>query len=154
VHPEVKIERNRRSKHCPRAGTTGQRLRGGRLGTTRPARTARDKNGELSKKHGNTLVRTLRKVYGQHFAEGCRPEEKLSDVLHKVDEPSLSKLVHDHDPGKLGDRSPRGHRDLGVPGLSRLRSWFQAGAGDFLDCSLDRQLHVARPAAWRSDHLL
>ena len=33
----------------------------------------RDRNGELSKKHGNTLVRTLRKVYGEHFAEGCSP---------------------------------------------------------------------------------
>jgi hypothetical protein len=31
--------------------------------------------GELSKKHGNTLVRTLGKVYGQQFAEGCSPEE-------------------------------------------------------------------------------
>jgi hypothetical protein len=46
-------------------------------------------------------VRTLRRAYGQHFADGCAPEEKLSDVLHKLDEPSLSKLVHDHDQGKL-----------------------------------------------------
>jgi hypothetical protein len=68
----------------------------------------RDKNGELSKKHGNTLVRTLRKVYGQHFAEGCAPEEKLSDVLHKLDEPSLSKLVHDHERGKLGEKIASG----------------------------------------------
>jgi hypothetical protein len=29
------------------------------------------------------------------------PEEKLSDVLHKLDEPSLSKLVRDHQHGKL-----------------------------------------------------
>jgi hypothetical protein len=57
----------------------------------------RDRNGELSKKHGNTLVRTLRKVYGEHFAEGCSPEERLSDVLQKIDEPSLSSLVHDHE---------------------------------------------------------
>jgi hypothetical protein len=64
----------------------------------------RDKNGELSKKHGNTLVRTLRKVYGQHFAEGCSPEQKLSDVLDKLDEPSLSKLVHDHEHGKLQEK--------------------------------------------------
>lgn len=64
----------------------------------------RDKNGELSKKHGNTLVRTLRKVYGQRFAEGCGPDEKLSDVLHKLDEPSLSKLAHDHEHGKLGEK--------------------------------------------------
>ena len=61
----------------------------------------RDKNGELSRKHGNTLVRTWRKAYGQQFAEGCSPEEKLSDVLHKLDEPSLSKLVHDHEHHKL-----------------------------------------------------
>jgi hypothetical protein len=64
----------------------------------------RDKNGELSKKHGNTLVRTLRKVYGQHFAEGFAPEEKLSDVLHKLDEPSLSRLAHDHEHGKLTEK--------------------------------------------------
>ena len=27
----------------------------------------RDKNGEISRKHGNTLVGTLRKHYGAHF---------------------------------------------------------------------------------------
>jgi len=64
----------------------------------------RDRNGELSKKHGNTLVRTLRKVYGQQFAGGCNPDEKLSDVLGKLDEPSLSKLVHDHEHHKLYQR--------------------------------------------------
>jgi hypothetical protein len=64
----------------------------------------RDKNGELSKKHGNTLVRTLRKVYGQHFAEACSPDEKLSEVLHKLDESSLSQLVHDHEHGKLYEK--------------------------------------------------
>jgi hypothetical protein len=61
----------------------------------------RDKNGELSKKHRNTLVRTLRKVYGQQFAEGCNSDERLSDVLRKLDEPSLSKLVQDHERHKL-----------------------------------------------------
>jgi hypothetical protein len=30
----------------------------------------RDKNGEISRKHGNTLVRTLRMVHGPDFAEG------------------------------------------------------------------------------------
>ena len=64
----------------------------------------RDKNGWLSRKHRNTLMRTLRMVYGQHFAEGCGPEERLSDVLHKLDEPSLSKLVHDHEHGKLQEK--------------------------------------------------
>lgn len=61
----------------------------------------RDKNGEIGRKHGNTLIRTLRKTYGPHFAEGCRDDEKLSDVLHKMDEPSLTALVHSHKSGKL-----------------------------------------------------
>ena len=63
----------------------------------------RDKNGEISRKHGNTLIRTLRKHYGANFANGCSDDEKLSDVLDKVDEPSLSKLVLDHESEKLGN---------------------------------------------------
>ena len=63
----------------------------------------RDKNGEIGHKHGNTLIRTLRKSYGAHLAEGCSDDERLSDVLHKMDEPSLSKLVEDHGRGKLAD---------------------------------------------------
>jgi hypothetical protein len=55
----------------------------------------------IGRKHGNTLIRTLRRTYGAHFAKGCRSDEKLSDVLHKIDEPSLSKLLHDHERGKL-----------------------------------------------------
>ena len=61
----------------------------------------RDKNGEIGRKHGNTLIQTLRKHYGKDFAAGCADNEKLSDVLHRVDEPSLSKLVRDHEGGKL-----------------------------------------------------
>jgi hypothetical protein len=55
----------------------------------------RDKNGKISRKHGNTLIRTLRKHYGADFAKGCSDNEKLSDVLHKLDEPSLSQLISD-----------------------------------------------------------
>ena len=61
----------------------------------------RDKNGELSRKHGNTLVRTLRKVYGHSFAPGFDEHAKLSEVLAALDEPSLSQLVHDHEHGHL-----------------------------------------------------
>lgn len=66
----------------------------------------RDKHGEISRKHGNTLIRTLRKTYGQSFASGCADDEKLSDVLHRLDEPSLSKLRRDHEVGTL-DRISR-----------------------------------------------
>ncbi|MEO6783465.1 MAG: hypothetical protein ABI407_18445 [Bradyrhizobium sp.] len=62
----------------------------------------RDKNGEISRKHGNTLVSTLRKIYGDNFAE---PETaKLSEVLDKLDETSLTRLVHDHGAGQFDDK--------------------------------------------------
>jgi hypothetical protein len=61
----------------------------------------RDKNGEISRKHGNTLIRTLRKTYGPGFAGGCADDAKLSDVLTKLDETSLSHLIHDHEAGYL-----------------------------------------------------
>jgi hypothetical protein len=61
----------------------------------------RDKNGEISCKHGNTLIRTLRKHYGASFAKGCADDEKLSDVLHKLEEPALSKLVLAHESEKI-----------------------------------------------------
>ena len=35
------------------------------------------------------------------MAHGCADDEKLGDVLHKVDEPSLSQLIRDHEAGKL-----------------------------------------------------
>ena len=61
----------------------------------------RDKDGELSRKHGNTLVRTLRKIYGAWFAQGSAETEKLSEVLADLDEVSLSQLVKDHEAGTL-----------------------------------------------------
>jgi hypothetical protein len=44
----------------------------------------RDQNGEISRKHGNTLVSTLRRIYGQSFAAGESESAKLSDVLAKL----------------------------------------------------------------------
>jgi hypothetical protein len=61
----------------------------------------RDKNGELSRKHGNALMGTLRQTYGYGFAPGCADHAKLRDVLEKMDEPSLSQLIRDHEAGKL-----------------------------------------------------
>jgi hypothetical protein len=61
----------------------------------------RDRNGEISRKHGNTLIRTLRRTYGPGFAAGCKDDEKLSDLLHRLDEISLSHLVRDHEGGYL-----------------------------------------------------
>ena len=58
-------------------------------------------DGEISHKHGNTLIRTLRKIYGQSFAAGYPDTEKLSDVLPQLNETSLSQLRRDHETGHL-----------------------------------------------------
>jgi hypothetical protein len=55
----------------------------------------RDKNGEISRKHGNTLISTLRQTYGEDFAAGIPGHSNLSEALHRLDAPSLSKLVRD-----------------------------------------------------------
>jgi hypothetical protein len=57
----------------------------------------RNKDGEISRKHGNALVGTLRKIYGSSFATGAGDHEKLGDILHKLDEKSLTKLVEEHE---------------------------------------------------------
>jgi hypothetical protein len=61
----------------------------------------RDKDGEISRKHGNVLVGRLRTSYGGRFAQGCANDDKLSDVLAKLDEQSLFKLVRDYKSGML-----------------------------------------------------
>jgi hypothetical protein len=61
----------------------------------------RNKDGEISAKHGNTLIRTLRKVYGQSFAAGYPDTEELREVLHELNETSLSQLRRDHETGHL-----------------------------------------------------
>jgi hypothetical protein len=61
----------------------------------------RNKDGEISHKHGNTLLRTLRKIYGQGFAAGYPETEKLSEVLLQLNETSLSQLRRDHETGHL-----------------------------------------------------
>jgi len=51
---------------------------------------------------GNTLIRTLRKVYGQKFSAAGYPEtERLSEALLKLNETSLSQLRRDHETGHL-----------------------------------------------------
>lgn len=53
----------------------------------------RDKDGKISAKHGNTLISTLRQTYGANFAKDEPAGAKLSDVLHRLDEPSLRQLI-------------------------------------------------------------
>ena len=67
----------------------------------------RDKDGEISRKHGNTLVGTLRDIYGSGFAPGFKDSDKLSHVLRKSNEPTLSQLRRDHDMGSLEQKIAR-----------------------------------------------
>lgn len=55
----------------------------------------RNADGEISHKHGNTLVSTLRKIYGSNFAEGFAPHTQLSEVLAATGDRSLSQLHRD-----------------------------------------------------------
>ena len=48
--------------------------------------------GRISRKHGNTLVKTLRQQHGAHFLSQFDASDDLQDVLHKLDEPSLTQL--------------------------------------------------------------
>ena len=62
----------------------------------------RDKDGEISRKHGNTLVRTLRRIYGPNFASGFSDTDTLAHVLRtEPTHSSLSQLRHDHAAGIL-----------------------------------------------------
>jgi hypothetical protein len=60
-----------------------------------------DKSREIRRHYGNTLIGTLRKTYGNTFAPHCAGNERLGDALHKMDDPSLSRLMRDYDAGKL-----------------------------------------------------
>lgn len=59
---------------------------------------ARDQNppkaGEIREKRGDTLVKTLRQEYGDHFADGIRSDAKLETVRERTGK-SLHQLVKD-----------------------------------------------------------
>jgi hypothetical protein len=56
----------------------------------------RDKTGRIDKKHGNTLVGSLRKTYGDHFAKGRRPTLMLKTLLKETSTESLHAYLAKH----------------------------------------------------------
>jgi hypothetical protein len=50
----------------------------------------RDENGEIRRKRSDTLVGTLRREYGENFAQGFRRDAKLGTVLREANSDSLS----------------------------------------------------------------
>jgi hypothetical protein len=60
----------------------------------------RDKTGRIDKKHGNTLVGTLRKTYGEHFAKGRRSTLMLKTLLKETSTESLHGYLAKHHKSK------------------------------------------------------
>jgi hypothetical protein len=54
---------------------------------------SRDEDGEIRKKRDDTLVRTLRKTYGEDFADDFRSDATLGTVLRETDSESLSDYL-------------------------------------------------------------
>lgn len=62
----------------------------------------RDIDGQISRKHGNTLVRTLRRIYGPNFASGFADTDTLANVLQTAPtHSSLTQLRNDYLRGTL-----------------------------------------------------
>jgi hypothetical protein len=54
---------------------------------------SRNNNGEIRKKREDTLVRTLRDIYGDNFAPGYRSDAELGTVLKREGVTDLSQLL-------------------------------------------------------------
>jgi hypothetical protein len=59
----------------------------------------RDADGQISEKHGNTKVETLRATYGDDFLSDWRADAHLETVRQETGM-SLSELVRQHQSGK------------------------------------------------------
>lgn len=53
----------------------------------------RDQDGEIRQKRGDTLVGTLRKIYGPDFAPGVRSDMRLDTLRERMGGASLSQIV-------------------------------------------------------------
>jgi hypothetical protein len=61
-----------------------------------PGGRHRDVDGELHLKRADTLVRTLRKTYGEDFLSDFRSDATLGTVLERTGADTLSTLVKRH----------------------------------------------------------
>jgi hypothetical protein len=69
--------------------------------TSRRKNSYLEKNSEVSREHGNTLVRNFREIYGPSFAAGHADTATLREVISRLDETSLRGLHRDHETGQL-----------------------------------------------------
>lgn len=52
-----------------------------------------DANGEISRKHSNAHIRSLRRIYGPEFAPGRRADMTLRSLLEETGQPSLRQYL-------------------------------------------------------------
>ena len=55
----------------------------------------RDTDGTIREKQGDTLVGTLRTIYGSDFASGRRADMRLDSLLEQEGAASLSEILRD-----------------------------------------------------------
>ncbi|HTX25062.1 MAG TPA: hypothetical protein VMD03_10430 [Steroidobacteraceae bacterium] len=53
----------------------------------------RDQDGEIRHKRRDTLVGTLRRTYGEEFADGYRSDTQLGNVLRREGVQTLDQLL-------------------------------------------------------------
>ncbi|MGC1105485.1 MAG: hypothetical protein WA876_03025 [Candidatus Acidiferrales bacterium] len=53
----------------------------------------RDDDGSIRRKRGDTLVGTLRREYGEEFAQGVRSDTRLDTLLDQAGVDSLSEYL-------------------------------------------------------------
>jgi hypothetical protein len=53
----------------------------------------RDTKGEISRKHGNAQIRSLRRIYGPEFSPGRRADMTLRSLLEETGQPSLRQYL-------------------------------------------------------------
>lgn len=56
----------------------------------------RDRDGSISRNHGNTKIETFRKKFGEQFAEGRRDDMLLKDLLAESGATSLDDYLKHH----------------------------------------------------------
>jgi hypothetical protein len=56
-------------------------------------RRGRDKGGQIRHKRKDTMVKTLRAEYGEHFAKGFKPDATLGEVMKEEGVASLHELL-------------------------------------------------------------
>ena len=103
---------------------------------------SRLRNAKVSRKYGNTLVRTLRERYGENFAAGQAGTATLREVINRLDAASLNRVQGDLEKGQLDE-------------VWRVPSRPFTGIGGLIDprphqrTTMDLASRFASLAAWR-----